>query len=101
MIGAISIQHSRSDNHQDVVITMLPYGHHVWEVFTGAEGLLRIRQDGHQRRLFMDCSTIDTATSKKVGAAVAESGLGDFADAPVSVSTFAFLITLPECWHRD
>jgi 3-hydroxyisobutyrate dehydrogenase-like beta-hydroxyacid dehydrogenase len=64
---------------------MLPAGQHVWQVFTHkTTGILSIAKDG-KRRLFLDCSTIDTATSKKVSAAVEESGLGSFADAPVSV----------------
>lgn len=68
---------------------MLPQGHHVWEVFTNKEiGLLSIPNGGDEkkrRRLFLDCSTIDTATCKKIGEEVEKSGLGDFADAPVSV----------------
>src|SRR6266536_3279709 len=72
---------------QDVIITMLPPGRHVWEVVTNEETeLLSISKEANRRGLFLDCSTIDTATCKTVGAPIKESGLGDFADAPVSVS---------------
>lgn len=66
---------------------MLPQGRHVWEVFTNKEnGLLSLPKEERKRKLFLDCSTIDTATCNKIGAEVKASGLGDFADAPVSVS---------------
>lgn len=66
---------------------MLPPGRHLWEVFTNEKnGLLSISKGANRRHLFHDCSTIDTVTCKEVGAVVDESGLGDFADAPVSVS---------------
>jgi len=39
------------------------------------------------KKLFLDCSTIDPASSLEVGAAVAKSGEGDFSDMPVSVSS--------------
>ena len=66
---------------------MLPAGKHVEGVFTRpGTGLLSMGNTEKKRRLFIDCSTIDTATCKRVGAAVEASGLGDFGDAPVSVS---------------
>ncbi|XP_021661295.2 probable 3-hydroxyisobutyrate dehydrogenase, mitochondrial isoform X2 [Hevea brasiliensis] len=53
----------------DVVITMLPSSSHVLDVYTGPNGLL----DGESRlrpHLFIDSSTIDPETSRKVSAAV-------------------------------
>ena len=76
---------TKESKSQDIVITMLPAGPQVWEVFTDENiGLLAIPK-GDRAKLFIDCSTIDTATCKQVGEAVKESGLGMFVDAPVSV----------------
>ncbi|KAH6678768.1 NAD binding domain of 6-phosphogluconate dehydrogenase-domain-containing protein [Plectosphaerella plurivora] len=70
----------------DVIITMLPKGQHVRRVFTDpTTGLLAgAAADPLRKRLFIDCSTIDVATSREMGAAVNAAGAGDFADAPVS-----------------
>jgi 3-hydroxyisobutyrate dehydrogenase len=64
----------------DYVISMLPAGKHVSVVYLGAEGLLA-KLDASTTVL--DCSTIDAATSRKVGEAAKEAGIG-FMDAPVS-----------------
>lgn len=70
--------------NSDFIITMLPKGPHVFEVFTNSEnGLLSIDPSASPK-FFLDCSTIDTATSLKVGQAVENSGLGRFTDSPVS-----------------
>jgi len=64
---------------------MLPEGHHVKSVVSDTENsILKISKSGKQK-LIIDCSTIDTKTSIEVGKLVEESGLGKFADAPVSV----------------
>ncbi|RSL57607.1 hypothetical protein CEP54_008220 [Fusarium duplospermum] len=66
----------------DVIITMLPRGEHVLQVFTNPKnGLLSVSSG---TKTFIDCSTIDVKTSKEVAAAVEKSGRGVFADAPVS-----------------
>ena len=63
---------------------MLPKGQHVRDVFTNpSNGLLSIPQGG-SRKIFLECSTIEVATSVEVRKLVAESGLGMFVDAPVS-----------------
>jgi 3-hydroxyisobutyrate dehydrogenase-like beta-hydroxyacid dehydrogenase len=63
---------------------MLPAGKHVKEVFCSkTSGLLSASRKSCDI-LFIECSTIDVATSLEVGKAVEESGLGRFADAPVS-----------------
>jgi 3-hydroxyisobutyrate dehydrogenase-like beta-hydroxyacid dehydrogenase len=64
-------------------------------------GLLSISKEANRRRLFLDCSTIDTATCKKVEAVVDESGLGGFADAPVSVSPFTSSESILSCDRVD
>lgn len=62
---------------------MLPQGPHVKKVFLDpTTGLLAMK--GPANRLFIECSTIDVPTSQEVAKAVKESGLGRFADAPVS-----------------
>ncbi|KAG7409957.1 3-hydroxyisobutyrate dehydrogenase [Fusarium oxysporum f. sp. rapae] len=70
----------------DIVITMLPRGEHVREVFTNPQtGLLSVAGSVKLgSKVFIDCSTIDVKTSQEVAAAVEASDLGLFADAPVS-----------------
>ncbi|KAL9691686.1 hypothetical protein QQ045_012112 [Rhodiola kirilowii] len=51
----------------DVVITMLPSSSHVIDVYTGPNGLLH--NESHMRpQIFIDSSTIDPQTSRKVSA---------------------------------
>ncbi|MGF7160036.1 3-hydroxyisobutyrate dehydrogenase [Rhodoligotrophos appendicifer] len=64
----------------DVLVTMLPAGRHVRELYTGAGGLL---ETVAPKTLLIDCSTIDVATAREVAAAAAGQGL-DMVDAPVS-----------------
>jgi 3-hydroxyisobutyrate dehydrogenase len=67
----------------DVVITMLPAGPQVREVYLGNGGVLgRARNDA----LLVDCSTIDVETARAVAAAAREAGF-DMVDAPVSGGT--------------
>ncbi|KAM0418416.1 hypothetical protein ACHAPD_004775 [Fusarium lateritium] len=70
----------------DIIITMLPRGEHVREVFTNPQtGLLSVAGSVKMgSKIFIDCSTIDVKTSQEVAAAVEASDLGCFADAPVS-----------------
>ena len=62
----------------EVVITMLPAGPHVRQVF--AEDVLPNAAPG---TLLIDCSTIDVDSAREVGATTRAAGF-DFADAPVS-----------------
>jgi 3-hydroxyisobutyrate dehydrogenase len=64
----------------ELVITMLPEGRHVREVYLGADGVIAAAADG---ALLIDCSTIDVATARAVWQAAAERGLA-MIDAPVS-----------------
>ena len=67
----------------EVVITMLPAGPQVREVYLGNGGVLgRARKDA----LLIDCSTIDVDTARAVAAAAGEAGF-DMLDAPVSGGT--------------
>jgi 3-hydroxyisobutyrate dehydrogenase len=64
----------------EVVITMLPEGRHVREVYLGADGVIAAAAED---ALLIDCSTIDVATARAVWQAAAERGL-EMVDAPVS-----------------
>ena len=67
-----------------VVITMLPAGEHVREVFLHQGGLIDIVQDA--KPLLIDCSTIDVDSARTVTAAAEAAGLA-MLDAPVSGGT--------------
>ena len=65
----------------DVVVSMLPAGKHVEALYLNDDnGLIHSLS---KETLVIDSSTIDAATAKKVGSALAEKGIG-FVDAPVS-----------------
>ena len=64
----------------DVVISMLPAGKHVSEVFVGSEGVLASVAGN---TLLIDCSTIDVATARNVASVALQQGLS-MLDAPVS-----------------
>jgi 3-hydroxyisobutyrate dehydrogenase len=64
----------------ELVITMLPEGRHVREVYLGAGGVIAAVAEGV---LLIDCSTIDVATARAVWQAAADRGL-EMVDAPVS-----------------
>lgn len=68
----------------DIIVTMLPKGPHVHEVFTKDTGLLAGSPDPSTRTvLFVECSTIDVATSNTINDLVTNAG-HKFVDAPVS-----------------
>jgi 3-hydroxyisobutyrate dehydrogenase len=84
----------------DAVVTMLPAGRHVREVFTGSGGIFASL--GDRKPLLIDSSTIDVATARDVAAAAAQRGL-DMLDAPVSggsagatAGTLTFMVGGPE-----
>jgi 3-hydroxyisobutyrate dehydrogenase len=64
----------------EIVITMLPAGAHVREVYLGADGVLAAAGNN---ALLIDSSTIDVETARVVAAAAGERGLA-MLDAPVS-----------------
>jgi 3-hydroxyisobutyrate dehydrogenase len=65
---------------QDAVVTMLPAGQHVRQVYLGDGGILKQAKAG---TLFIDSSTIDVQTARDVHAAAKTAGVA-FLDAPVS-----------------
>ncbi|WP_306521656.1 3-hydroxyisobutyrate dehydrogenase [Rheinheimera sp.] len=64
----------------EFIISMLPAGKHVAGLYLGEQGVA-----GHiaKNALVLDCSTIDAATARSVGAGLAAQGIA-FIDAPVS-----------------
>jgi 3-hydroxyisobutyrate dehydrogenase len=64
----------------DVVITMLPSGKEVRDIYLGAGGIV---EDANPGMLLIDCSTIDVETARAVAAAAEKKGLL-MLDAPVS-----------------
>ncbi|MDN4501351.1 3-hydroxyisobutyrate dehydrogenase [Alteromonadaceae bacterium BrNp21-10] len=64
----------------DVVISMLPAGTHVQQLYLGEQGL---QNKLSVNTLVIDCSTIDSHTAKTVGQALAKNNI-KFIDAPVS-----------------
>jgi 3-hydroxyisobutyrate dehydrogenase len=67
----------------DIVITMVPAGPQVRQVYLGPDGVIAHARPG---ALLIDCSTIDVETARAVAAAAAEKGL-QMLDAPVSGGT--------------
>ena len=83
----------------DIVITMLPAGEHVREVYLGAGGVLGSVKDG---TLLIDSSTIDVASARAVAEAAEKRGLA-MVDAPVSggvtgaqAGTLTFMVGGPD-----
>ena len=64
----------------EIVISMLPAGAHVREVYLADDGAIATAQPG---ALFIDCSTIDVESARAVNAAAADAGFA-MLDAPVS-----------------
>lgn len=67
----------------EMVVTMVPEGRHVREVYLGEGGVLQSAAAG---TLLIDSSTIDVATAQAAHAAAAEAGF-EMIDAPVSGGT--------------
>lgn len=65
---------------RDAVVTMLPAGQHVRQVYLGDNGILKQAKAG---TLLIDSSTIDVLTARDVHAAAKIAGV-EFLDAPVS-----------------
>jgi 3-hydroxyisobutyrate dehydrogenase len=95
--AARSIQQAAHDN--DIVITMLPAGTQVREVYLGRQGILGAARPG---TLLIDSSTIDVATARDVGTAAHNANL-PMIDAPVSggvggaqAGTLTFMVGGPD-----
>ena len=71
---------SEASSGVDMVVTMLPAGKHVREVYTGSDGILASAGAG---TLLIDSSTIDVASARAVAEAAQKAGM-QMIDAPVS-----------------
>ena len=83
----------------EVVVTMLPAGKHVRDVYLGSDGIIAKAKPG---TLLIDSSTIDVDSARTVAAAAADKGL-PMLDAPVSGGvggaqggTLTFMVGGPE-----
>jgi 3-hydroxyisobutyrate dehydrogenase len=83
----------------DAIVTMLPAGEHVRDVYCASGGVIDSADTG---ALFIDSSTIDVATAREVAARAAQNGLA-MVDAPVSggvagaqAGTLTFMVGGPE-----
>ena len=97
--GAVAETHKIAAARADVVITMLPAGQHVREVYLGAGGII---ENANAGTLLIDCSTIDVETARAVASAAEAKGLL-MLDAPVSggvtgasAGTLTFMVGGPE-----
>ena len=77
-IAANDAKHCATD--VDVLISMLPASKHVKSLYLGDTGLVHVLA---KTTLVIDCSTIDAASAREVGAELSEHGIA-FVDAPVS-----------------
>ena len=78
--GAVAETAKIAASRADVVITMLPAGKHVREVYLGSGGIV---ENANAGTLLIDCSTIDVESARVVSAAAEAKGLL-MLDAPVS-----------------
>jgi 3-hydroxyisobutyrate dehydrogenase len=79
--GGVGVETAKSAAARaDVVITMLPAGSHVREVYLGAGGIIENANPG---TLLIDCSTIDVESARAVAVEAEKKGLM-MLDAPVS-----------------
>jgi 3-hydroxyisobutyrate dehydrogenase len=86
--GHVATSAAEAAHGADVVITMLPAGEHVREVFLNQGGLIEVTQKASP--LLIDCSTIDVDSARIVASAAEEAGLA-MLDAPVSGGTIGAL----------
>lgn len=67
---------------------MLPKSHHVETVYSSGDNSILSANisaaEGQAKKMFIECSTIDPAVSREVGAKIQASG-SEYADAAVSV----------------
>jgi 3-hydroxyisobutyrate dehydrogenase len=82
--GGVAVSAAEAARGAAFVITMLPAGEHVRDVWLHQGGLIEAVQAA--KPLLIDCSTIDVESARTVTAAAAEAGL-EMLDAPVSGGT--------------
>ncbi len=67
----------------DVIITSVQTSDQVKAVCLGADGIFAVAKNAHPERLYIDCSSIDVATTKSLHQTAAQHGIA-MLDAPVS-----------------
>lgn len=77
---AVAASAAEAARDAEVVVTMLPAGQHVRDVYTGSGGVMAALGKG---ALLIDCSTVDVESARAVARAADEAGF-DMVDAPVS-----------------
>jgi 3-hydroxyisobutyrate dehydrogenase len=82
--GAVATDVADAVKNAEVVITMLPAGEHVRNVYLG-EG--KVIDSAPKGALLIDCSTIDVQTARGISTAAAASSGQEVVDAPVSGGT--------------
>ncbi|KAK9784137.1 putative 3-hydroxyisobutyrate dehydrogenase, mitochondrial [Seiridium cardinale] len=89
--GSVVITDSAKDMASQAltIFSIVPAGQHVKSVYLdGEKGVLAARSStattDNQKRLYLECSTIDIATAKLVGDTLWENGMGRYVDCPVS-----------------
>jgi 3-hydroxyisobutyrate dehydrogenase len=82
--GKVAVSAADAVAAASVVITMLPAGDHVRQVYLHQGGLIDVVKD--TKPLLIDCSTIDVESARTVTATAAAAGLA-MLDAPVSGGT--------------
>ena len=97
--GAAAANIKDAASGAEVIVTMLPAGQHVSEIYLGADGILA---HAAKDTLLIDSSTIDVATARGVATAAAKQGL-PMLDAPVSggvggaqAGTLTFMVGGPD-----
>jgi 3-hydroxyisobutyrate dehydrogenase len=84
--GTVAASAAEAATGADIIITMLPAGEHVREVWLHQGGLIEVAHTSGPQPLLIDCSTIDVASARTVEAAARADGL-EMLDAPVSGGT--------------
>ncbi|EEU42002.1 uncharacterized protein NECHADRAFT_86146 [Fusarium vanettenii 77-13-4] len=103
-VGLVHIETSPRDlaSKADVVVSMVPGPREVESVYLDpTTGIIAAPRN--EKRVLLECSTIDTETARKVSRLVREAGQGIYADAPVSggvpaaeKASLSFMIGHPE-----
>jgi 3-hydroxyisobutyrate dehydrogenase-like beta-hydroxyacid dehydrogenase len=81
-IEIVSTAREAAENAK-ALISIVPDGQDVRKVYLDSEtGVIAAKKDAE--RIMLECSTIDVQTTKQVGQALKEAGMGTYIDAPVS-----------------
>lgn len=90
--GPIEVVKSAKEaaSKSQILISMVPASKHVRQVYLDQEnGVIAAPKDDN--RLILESSTIDANTTREVGKAIMDAGLGRYVDSPVSVSCRSIL----------